>query len=161
MREDGKTFIQIDPKSLKGENVVPLNGNGPNKLGVDGEAVLVDGLVKADDISGGKLLIEVKNYTSKMTMKRFKKQIEKHFDSNVIPLIKDGAWIDGVKPHLHFTWMGDLFQDASKVAEMKKAVLDICKGRMGEMAEKLKFSCKDDITFRILPELIVPLTTKG
>lgn len=176
VREDGTTFT-IDPSKLELGKTVPINGKAGKKgkpkkprkvLGVDAEGeflsdtVLVDGALTAV-VSNAKLFVEIKNYTSSFNVASMVKQSQKHFNSNILAQVdKSGkAWKDGQRPHLHYEWMGDAFTDATKVADLKAAVIETCKATMMKKKfKKLGFDCARDVTFRVLTESIVPLTSK-
>ncbi|WP_289532707.1 LamG-like jellyroll fold domain-containing protein [Pseudomonas sp. SO81] len=159
-REDG-TVLDIDPDSLKvGDNVdTPL---ATNVQGVDIEGVLVDVSSTGVTAQGGKLFVEVKNYTSSYTQSKIMEQTQKHFASNIFAQFnKDtGKWIGNKKPQLHYQWMGDAFNTPAKVDARKKWVQKACEDAIKPFPDS-GFDCKKDISFKILTEVIDPLTTKG
>lgn len=174
LRSDGSKLI-LDPDTLELGKTVPVPINGEAKkggksgktrkvLGVDAEAeflddVLVDASMEVATATG-KLFVEIKNYTSKFSVGSMSTQAQKHFDSNILAQLDTatGTWKDGQRPHLHYEWMGDAFTDSANVTKLKDAVIKTCRDT-AQLAE-LGFNCERDITFRILPELIVPLTSK-
>lgn len=159
VREDG-VALDIDPDTLKvGDSVNTPLANGVQ--GVDIE-VLVDLSSTGVSATGGKVFIEVKNYTSNYGQASLKKQTQKHFDSNVFKEFDQatGTWKGGHKPQLHYQWMGDAFDTPTKVAQRKTWVIEACKDAIKPFPNS-GFDCKKDISFKVLSEVIDPLTTKG
>lgn len=158
-REDG-TILDIDPSSLKvGDNVnTPL---ATNVQGVDIEGLLVDVSSTGVTSQGGKLFVEVKNYTSSYKKASVLAQTQKHFDSNILAQFNQttGKW-KGQKPQLHYQWMGDAFDTPAKVKTRKEWVQEACKDAMKPFPNS-GFDCMKDISFKVLIEVIDPLTTKG
>lgn len=158
-REDGSVF-QIDPDSLKvGDNVdTPL---ATNVQGVDIEGLLVDVSSAGVTAQGGKLFVEVKNYTSSYGKDSVMNQTKKHFESNIFAQLDQatGKW-RGQKPQLHYQWMGDAFDTPAKVRARKDWVVEACRKAMKRFEEGI-FDCEKDISFKVLSEAIEPLTTKG
>jgi hypothetical protein len=158
-REDGSGF-EIDPDRLKvgGSVNTPL---ARNVQGVDIEGLLVDVSSTGITSQGGKLFVEVKNYTSSYKKSSVLAQTKKHFQSNILAELDQvtGTW-KGQKPQLHYQWMGDAFDTPAKVNTRKEWVIEACKSTMKRFGSTV-FDCDKDISFRVLPEIIDPLTTKG
>jgi len=124
--------LVVDVTTLKiGDNVDTARAR--NVQGPDSEASLV-----AKDGSGRPIYIEAKNRTSSVGQNaraEFVKQSDKHMKTNVRSKIqKDSAgnwvWADGVKPHMHYEYMGSAFVKADgsgpKAAyeKLKQAIID-------------------------------------
>ena len=57
-------------------------------------------------------------------------------------------------------WMGDAFNTPAKVDARKKWVQKACEDAIDPFPN-LDFDCEKDISFKIINEVIDPLTTKG
>ena len=134
---------------------------------------LVSRSFKAETASGSPLFVEVKNYTSNYSIAALEKKSIKHFDANIAIMVKDNpldGWKDGVKPHLHYEWMGEGFVNPATgavrtnlVANRIEAVIRVCRDKLKVPPLSLvspAFNCEQDITFKIVDDLIQPLTAK-
>ena len=88
-------------------------------------------------------------------------QTKKHFQSNIFAQLdkETGKW-EGQKPQLHYQWMGDAFDSPAKVRTRKDWVVDACRQAIKRFENEI-FDCDKDISFKVLSEVIDPLTTKG
>lgn len=84
-----------------------------------------------------------------------------HFDSTYSrSLIRQRVAGRGHKPQLYYQWMGDAFDTPAKVNQRKTWVIEACLEAVKPFPNA-GFDCKKDISFKVLSEVIDPLTTKG
>ena len=178
LTDDG-TNIRANPD----EFIIGQNVDG-GKQGVDIESrlesgVLADESLIGETLGGRPMLVEVKTYTASYSPKAAGKQAGRHFESNITRLhVRENTDLDGPiyewavngePPHLHYEFSGEGFIDSStgvvkegRFTRIKNAILKACEDRINipPLNEIIPpFSCKNDISFNIVEELIHPLTS--